>query len=247
MAQTYGLKFQGQDVTLDKRTELSLTPDGFFKFQEEFEISFDYKIERVNPNATFGYVFRIINSENQNVDLLSTPSPVLRLNVVAGKNNSYIPVDFPINWVGKWLNLRIKFLLADDKLIFYTPDSFYVSEGIGFKKRDEFKIIFGANDFNQFKTTDGPSISIKNLKIFEKVEDIVTHFVDVRVGFYIKRKKFIIDKLNRELTLITGKARFIRDIIEGQLVISNVPKNEIIQNLKSLNQLLFMIERWNIL
>ena len=168
MAQTYGLKFQGQDVTLDKRTELSLTPDGFFKFQEEFEISFDYKIERVNPNATFGYVFRIINSENQNVDLLSTPSPVLRLNVVAGKNNSYIPVDFPINWVGKWLNLRIKFLLADDKLIFYTPDSFYVSEGIGFKKKDEFKIIFGANDFNQFKTTDVPSISIKNLKIFEK-------------------------------------------------------------------------------
>jgi len=168
IAQTYGLKFQGQDVSLDKRTELSLTPDGFLKFQEEFEISFDYKIERINPNATFGYVFRIINSENHNVDLLSTPSPVLRLNIVAGKNNSYMPVDFPENLVGKWLNLRIKFLLTEDKLIFYTPDSFYVSEGIGFKKKDEFKIIFGANDFNQFKTTDVPSISIKNLKIFEK-------------------------------------------------------------------------------
>ena len=32
-AQTYGLKFHGQDVTLDKRTELNLTPDGFLKFQ----------------------------------------------------------------------------------------------------------------------------------------------------------------------------------------------------------------------
>lgn len=168
IAQIYGLKFQGQDVTLDKRTELNLTPDDFFKFQDEFEIYFDYKIERTKPNSTFGYVFRIINSENYNVDLLSTPSPNLRLNVVAGKNNSYIPVSFPANLVGKWINLRIKLLLKEDRLIFYTPDSFYVAGEIGFKEKDEFKIIFGANDFNQFKTTDVPSISIKNLQIFER-------------------------------------------------------------------------------
>jgi DNA-binding SARP family transcriptional activator len=168
IAQTYGLKFQGQEVMLDKRTELNLTPDGFLKFQDEFEISFEYKIESEIPNSIFGYVFRIINSENYNVDLLSTPSPLLRLNVVAGKNNSYIPVAFPVNKIGKWIDLRIKFLLTEDKLIFYTPDSFYVSEGIGFKKKDEFKIIFGANDFKQFKTTDVPSICIKNLQIAEK-------------------------------------------------------------------------------
>jgi DNA topoisomerase-2 len=73
-----------------------------------------------------------------------------------------------------------------------------------------------------------------NLKIFEKAEDIVSHFVGVRLDFYIKRKQFIIDKLNRELVLITGKARFIRDIIEGHLVINNTPKQEIVQKLKSL-------------
>lgn len=189
--QTYGLKFQGQDVTLDKRTELNLTPDNFLKFQEEFEISFDYKIERKIPNAMFGYVFRIINSENHNVDVLSTPSPVLRLNVVAGKNNSYIPVTFPENLVGKWVNLRIKFLLTDDRLIFYTPDSFYVSEGIGFKKKDEFKIIFGANDFNQFKTTDVPTISIKNLQIYEKGILKFAWPLDETAGFITK------DRINK--------------------------------------------------
>lgn len=165
--QTYGLGFQGQTVLLDNRTELNLTPDGYLKFQEEFEISFDYKIERIIPNATFGYVFRIINSDDNNVDLLSTPSPVLSLNIVAGKNNSYMPVVFPENLIGIWIRLRIKFLLTEDKLIFYTPDSLYVSEGIGFKRKDEFKIIFGANDFNLFKTTDVPSMSIKNLQISE--------------------------------------------------------------------------------
>jgi len=167
-AQIYGLKFQGHDVTPDKRTELNLTPGGFLKFQDEIEISFDYKLERIVPNSTFGYIFRIINSENLNVDLLSTPSPDLRLNVVAGKSNSYIPLQFPSNLLGKWLKLRIKLLLDEDKLIFYTPDTFIVEQGIGFKKKDEFKIIFGANDFNMFKTTDVPSISIKNLQIFEK-------------------------------------------------------------------------------
>jgi DNA-binding SARP family transcriptional activator len=192
LGQTYGLKFQGQNVTLDHRTELNLTPDGFLKFQDEFEISFDYKIERIIPNATFGYVFRIINSENYNVDLLSAPSPVLRLNVVAGKNNSYIPVVFPENLVGKWIKLRIKFLLRDDKLIFYTPDSFYVSEGIGFNKKDEFKIIFGANDFNQFKTTDVPSMSIKNLQISENGVLKYAWHLDETEGF------ITIDRINRQ-------------------------------------------------
>jgi DNA-binding SARP family transcriptional activator len=168
IAQTYGLKFQGQEVTLDKRTELNLTPNDFLKFQDEFEISFDYKIDLLEPNSIFGYVFRVINIENNNVDLLSTPSPDISLNLVVGKSNSIIPVNYPTNSINNWINLRVKFLLAEGKLILYTHDSLYVQEGIGFKKQDEFKIIFGGNDYNQFKTTDVPSINIKNIKLSEK-------------------------------------------------------------------------------
>ena len=168
IGQTYGLKFQGQDVTLDKRTELNLTPNEFLKFQDEFEISFDYKIDTINPNSVYGYVFRAVNLENNNVDLLSTPSPERRLNLVIGKSNSIVPINYPINSFDNWINLRIKFLLSEDRIIFYMPDSFFMQENIGFKKQDEFKIIFGANDYNQFKTTDVPAISIKNLKLSEK-------------------------------------------------------------------------------
>ena len=60
-AQNYGLKFNGQNATLDKRTELNLTPDKFFTFNDEFEINFDYKINRIIPNSgigLFGYIFR---------------------------------------------------------------------------------------------------------------------------------------------------------------------------------------------
>lgn len=167
-AQSYGLKFQGQDVTLDKRTELDLTPNEFLEFQDEFEISFDYKIDLIKPNSIFGYVFRIINRENYNVDLLSTPSPDIKLNLVVGKRNSIIPVNYPVNAINNWINLRIKFILSEERMILYTPDTFYVQDRIGFKKQDAFKIIFGANDYYQFKTTDVPSINIRNIKLLEK-------------------------------------------------------------------------------
>ncbi|NOR75327.1 MAG: hypothetical protein GQ525_09225, partial [Draconibacterium sp.] len=170
-AQTYGLRFKGHEVSLDNRTELDLTPDGFIKFKDEFEISFDYKTNRIKPglkNVFFGYVFRIVNSEDDNIDLISTPTPDIGLNIVIGKSNSIIPVNYPLNAINNWIKLRVKLMLAEDRLIFYTPDTFYVKENVGFKKHESYKIIFGANDFKQFKNSDVPSMTIKNIEISEQ-------------------------------------------------------------------------------
>ena len=170
-SQTYGLKFQSHDVVLDGRTELNLSQDQFLNFHDEFEISFDYRIDPLKPNdysGLFGYVFRVISKENNNVDLLITPTPTIFLNLVIGKSNSIIQVGSPNNALDNWVNLRIKFLLNEDRLIFYTPDTFYVQENIGLKSDDSFKIIFGANDYENFKTSDVPSMSIKDIRISEK-------------------------------------------------------------------------------
>lgn len=171
LAQTYGLKFQSHDVILDKRTELNLSPEQFLSFNDEFEISFDYRIDQLKPNdysSLFGYIFRIISRENFNIDLLITPTPPVNLNLVIGKSNSIIQVGSSMNAIDNWSNLRIKLLLNEDRLIFYTQDTFYVQNNIGLKNNDSFKIIFGASDYENFKTTDVPSISIKEIKIFEK-------------------------------------------------------------------------------
>ena len=66
------------------------------------------------------------------------------------------------------------------------------------------------------------------LKIFDKVEDIVKHFVEVRLTWYDKRKAFLINKLEEELKILSNKARFINDIITKKLKINNVPKKQII-------------------
>ena len=71
------------------------------------------------------------------------------------------------------------------------------------------------------------------LKIFDKAEDIVKHFVDVRLGWYQTRKDYLIDKTEKQLSLVTNKARFIKDIIDGKLKINNVPKEKIVTYLKT--------------
>ena len=71
------------------------------------------------------------------------------------------------------------------------------------------------------------------LKIFNKAEEIVQHFVQVRLGWYQTRKDYLIDKTEKQLALVTNKARFIKDIIEGKLKINNVPKEKIVNYLKT--------------
>lgn len=70
------------------------------------------------------------------------------------------------------------------------------------------------------------------LKIFDKVEDIVHHFVDIRLTWYVKRKAFLINKLEEELKLLSNKAKFIYDIITKKLKVNNVPKDTIIKYLE---------------
>lgn len=73
------------------------------------------------------------------------------------------------------------------------------------------------------------------LKIFDKAEDIVTHFVDVRLGYYDKRKEYLLNKLKRELLIISNRARFIKDIIDENLKINNIPKDTIVNYLSDNN------------
>jgi DNA-binding SARP family transcriptional activator len=188
-AQMYGLEFQGYDFTLDKRTELDLTPDKLLKFKNEFEISFYYKAIRKDPNSfagLFGYIFRIIDSNNENIDLLSAPTAQTGLNLVLGKSDKIIPLKFSFDTNTGWTNLRIKFFLEEDKLIFFTPDTSYVEQNVGFKKDESFKIIFGANDFKQFKSSDVPSMAIKDIVIYEN-DKIKHHWpLDETNGFTAK-------------------------------------------------------------
>ena len=73
------------------------------------------------------------------------------------------------------------------------------------------------------------------LKIFETSEEIIEYFVNFRLTYYYKRKDFQLEKLNRELKILSNRGRFIKAILDEKLKINNVSKDEIIVGIEELN------------
>ncbi len=71
------------------------------------------------------------------------------------------------------------------------------------------------------------------LLIFENIPQIVEYFTNFRLSFYSKRKAFLINKYNEELSYLSNRARFIKLIIDGKLKVNNVPRKEIILYLET--------------
>lgn len=67
-----------------------------------------------------------------------------------------------------------------------------------------------------------------HLKIFEKVEDIIPYFCKFRLGWYDKRKKFLMENLEKDIEMLSEKARFLKAIITKKLKIANTPKKEVV-------------------
>lgn len=73
------------------------------------------------------------------------------------------------------------------------------------------------------------------LKIFESVSEIIKYFVDFRLGFYQKRKDFLIDKTSKELKILQMRGKFIKLILDGKIIINNKSKVDIIQKIEENN------------
>lgn len=70
------------------------------------------------------------------------------------------------------------------------------------------------------------------LKIFETAEEIIEYFTNFRLTYYVKRKEYLLDKLNRELKILSNRGRFIKAILDEKIKINNVAKSEIIESIK---------------
>lgn len=73
------------------------------------------------------------------------------------------------------------------------------------------------------------------LKIFENVDDLITYFVKFRILFYEKRKQKIIDNLEKDIKVLSNKAKFIGYIINQTLEVRNIAKSILIKQLEELS------------
>ena len=72
------------------------------------------------------------------------------------------------------------------------------------------------------------------LKIFETSSDIIEYFVNFRLTYYHKRKKFMLDKMQHELKILSNKGRFIKAILDDKLKVNGVSKSVIIEGIEEM-------------
>ena len=106
-------------------------------------------------------------------------------------------------------------------------------------------------DFLLTESDDGLNCSLENMKLYsylhlsnmvlfnEKqqlkkytIDQIINDFCKMRYEFYIKRKKHIINNLEKELRFIGNKARFIQEVVEKKLNIMNVDEELVVKELE---------------
>jgi DNA topoisomerase-2 len=71
------------------------------------------------------------------------------------------------------------------------------------------------------------------LQKFEKVSDIIDTYYDVRLQLYQTRKEYMIDTLERELVLLSNKAKYIKENLDGSIDLRKKKKDQVTQMLQS--------------
>lgn len=88
-AQQHGLAFSGNEVVSDKRTSLVLGHEKPICLDGNFSLKFDLRL-KTNIENHFGYIFRIIDQQNRNVDLIYKG----QLQLVYGEQKIDLDFDF---------------------------------------------------------------------------------------------------------------------------------------------------------
>ena len=91
-----------------------------------------------------------------------------------------------------------------------------------------------------FKLTTSKGLSYNNIhlynsknqiKKYDNVYDIFDEFYKIRYQLYIKRKEYLLNELNNELSILKSKMRFIQDVMNEKIQIYKRKRVDIIQDL----------------
>jgi len=70
------------------------------------------------------------------------------------------------------------------------------------------------------------------LKKYDTVEDIIDDYFVTRLQLYVKRKAYLIDTLEKELVILSNKARYIQELLDDTIDLRKKKKAEIINMLQ---------------
>jgi len=65
----------------------------------------------------------------------------------------------------------------------------------------------------------------QGIKKYNSAEEILVDFVEIRLKYYALRKKYLVKVLNDRTTLLTNKARFVREVVDEEIIIFRQKKS----------------------
>ena len=73
----------------------------------------------------------------------------------------------------------------------------------------------------------------RKIRTFSSPEEILFDFFQHRLDSYVQRKSHILERLEKEFSILDNKVRFILAVINGEMVINNRPKKDLMSDLRS--------------
>jgi two-component SAPR family response regulator len=168
-AQTYGLTFSSHEAVLEKRSSLDLSPDDSLCFSRNFDLGFDINFVPFRQ-IYFGYVIRIISGSDQNIDLIYDQKTSL-FKIIIGE--TFSGISFMIDSLKlykSWAHLNLFFDL-DNNLLVCSANGKTAGKSALKLKNPCFKFLWGANDYQKYKSRDLPPMRLKNIRISEQQKE----------------------------------------------------------------------------
>ena len=141
------------------------------------------------------------------------------------EKNPKILKDYESHYTEKDVRFVLTFYSSEviDKMLSYDTDKNATNFEIEFKMHSTRPL--NISNMHLY-TVDG------NVKKYSSPEEILQDFFKIRFQLYTKRKLHKIDKLSKELKYINARMKFIEDIINEDLKIMNVPKQQVFDYLE---------------
>ena len=162
--------------------------------------------------------------------------------------------------IGKWTQNYKEFLeslVESNEILDYRNGSD--------DKKVSFKVMFQKTVLDELETKGEIEKKLKltsyintsNMHVFDEKcmirkvhspEEIIDRFYRVRKNHFIKRKKYLIDKLSTDCNLLDAKVRFIKLVIEEKIILFNKKKDFIVKQLLAVEPPLLKVnDSWDYL
>ncbi|MCW3106173.1 MAG: galactose oxidase [Segetibacter sp.] len=160
-AQSYGLIFSSHEVVPEQRTSLDLTGTNPICFKNSFDFSFELSFVP-NYSIYFGYIFRLINEKNQNIDLIYDQQ---KANFRLINEEAFTDINFEIDantLTNSWT--KFNFTIDENGITCTIKNNRWQSKNVRLKSNC-LKIFFGASNEHNFISRDLPPMRLRNITI----------------------------------------------------------------------------------